>query len=237
MLQAEIALMLAVAGLYLYDSAFLLYGNEGVVSATGRNGWAVRFGSAIQLCGRNLFIPSPLLAHRPIFRLMWKEEVSAAAVDRDWTERRALFEPLAPLVWGMLASLFVLLPLGLFTRLGDAMVLAAVALLYLNILALLGWLAFKRAAFGVTGRRLAALAFEALVCSPFALNLVRKISAEMSVHEDLIHAARRLQKAEDWDASRKQIIARIDEELDFDEGAESTRAIALKTLKEQLVRG
>ena len=227
--------MLAAVGLYLYDSALLLYRDEAVVSTVGRSGWAVRFASAVQLRRRYLFIPSPLTPHRPIFRLVWKPENGVAA-DRRWTERRALFQPLVPLVWGMLVSIFVLLPLALFFRLGDAMVLAVVTLLYLNILAILGWLALKRASYGLTRRRLAALAFEALACSPFALNLVRKISAEMPVDENLVDAARRLQKAKDWEASRRQILARIDEELDF-EHEESRRASALKALKAELARG
>jgi hypothetical protein len=235
MLEAEVALMLIAAGLYLYDSALLLYGDEGVICAVGGNGWAVRFGSGIRIRGRDLFIPSPLLPHRPLFRLVWNTEGRGVAAEARWTERRALFKPLAPFVWGILGSLFVLLPLGLFSRLGDAMVLAAVAVLYLNIVVLLGWLALKRAMFGVTRARLARLAFEALICSPLALNLVRKISAEMPVDEDLVHAARRLQTAEDWQASRKEIIARIEEELDF-AAEESRHAAALKTLKEELAR-
>jgi hypothetical protein len=235
-LQAEVALMLIAAGLYLYDSALLLYSDEGLMLAVGRKGWAVHCGSDLQIRGRNLFIPSPLLPHRPIFRLAWKANPSGTAADRAWTERTALFAPLAPFVWGMLLSMFVLLPLGLFSRLGDPMVLAAIAFLYLNILALLGWFVLKRAHFGLTRWRLATLAFESLVCSPFALNLVRKVSAEMPVAEDLVEAARRLQRAEYWEASRKQIIARIDEELDF-EDEESRRSTALKMLKEELARG
>jgi hypothetical protein len=233
--EAEVGLMLAAAGLYLYDSALLLYRDEGVVSTVGRAGWAVRFGSGIQIRGRYLFMPSPLMPHRAIFRLVWKPETTVAA-DRRWTERRTLFEPLMPLVWGMLVSIFVLVPAVLFLRLGDAMLLAAIAFLYLNILVLLGWIALKRASFGLTGRRFAALAFEALVCSPFALNLVRKISAEMPVEENLVDAAKRLQKTHDWEASRRQIVARIDEELDF-EDEESGRASALKMLRAELARG
>ena len=233
--EAEAGLMLAAAGLYLYDSALLLYRDEGVASTAGRAGWTVRFGSGIQIRGRYLFVPSPLMPHRPVFRLVWKPEPAAAA-DRRWTERRTLFEPLMPLVLGMLVSIFVLVPAGLFLRLGDTMLLAAFAFLYLNILALLGWVALKRASFGLTGRRFAVLAFEALVCSPFALNIVRKISAEMPVEENLVDAARRLQKAHDWEVSRRQILARIDEELDF-EDEQSRRASALNLLKAELARG
>jgi hypothetical protein len=228
--------MLVAAGLYVYDSVLLLYGNEGVVSPSGRQNWTIHFGIGIQIRGKNLLVPSPLLPHRPLFRLVWNANAGVAGNEHEWTERRALFEPLAPLVWGMLVSLFVLLPIGLFSRFGEPMVLAAIALLYFNILAAVGWLILKRATFGITGRRLAMLAFEAVICSPFAVNLVRKLSAEMRVNEDLVDAARRLQKPEDWDASRRRIIARIDEELDF-EDQESGRASALKTLKNELAKG
>jgi hypothetical protein len=235
MLQAEFALMAAVLALYLYDSALLLYGDEAVVSASGRGGWSVRFGSKIQLRGKDLFLPSPLFPHRPIWRLAWRVRAGEPAGDLQWTARRALFAPLAPMIWGMAGAFFVLLPLGLFSRLGDEMVLAAVAVLYFNILALIGWLAWKRASFGVTRRRLAALAFEALVCSPFALNLVRKVSAEMPVDENLIDAARRLLRPQEWSASRAEILQRIGAELDFEEEG-SPRTRALEALRAELER-
>lgn len=234
-LQEEVALLLVAAGLYLYDSALLLYGDEGVIQPAGWRGWVVRFGSGIQIRGKNLFVPSPFLPHRPVFRLAWAPAGGAAFGDQAWTERRKLFQPLAPLVWGMWVSLFVLLPLGLFSSLGEQMVLGAIALLYLNILALLGWLAVKRNTFRIGAKRLAGLAFEALICSPFAVNLVRKVSAEMQIEEDLVHAARHLQKADDWHTSRKHIIGRIEEELDF-ENERTPRASALRTLKDELAR-
>jgi hypothetical protein len=235
-LQAELALVLVAAGLYLYDSAMLLHGDEGVVIGE-RKRWAVKFGSGILIRGRNLFLPSPLLPHQPIFRLVWRAERPAEpSSGQAWGERRRLFAPFAPLVWGMFVSIFVLLPIGLFTRLGEAMVLAAIALLYLNIVALLCWLALRRGALGLSRARLAMLSFESLVCSPFALNLVRKISAAMPVEDDLIRVARRLQSVDDWALSRAQVIARIDEELDF-EALESKRAGALKALKAELGKG
>jgi hypothetical protein len=166
-----------------------------------------------------------------MFRLAWN--VESAAADQTWDQRRAVFRPLMPLTWGMTLALFVLLPLGLFTRLGEPMLLAAIAVIYANILAALGWLAFKRTAFGLSRKQLGKLAFESLICSPFALNLIRKISLAMPVAEDLVHAARRLLAPEDWSACRTELIAKVDDRLlDYDEG--SAEAKALRTYRQTL---
>lgn len=234
MLQEEILLFACAAGLYLYDSALLLYYNEGVVMPRADGRWAVRFGSTVRMRGRELFVPSPFLPHRTVFRLAWELGEAKAGGDPKWTERRDSFRPLEPLVWGMALALFVLLPLALFMHLGDGALLMAIALLYLNILAAVGWLAYKRASFGLTGRRLLSLAFEAIVCAPFALNLIRKLSSEIPVGEDLVHAARRLQSPRDWEESRRAFVARIEEELESEEEA-SARARALQAHRQKLL--
>lgn len=225
--------MAIAIGLYLYDSALLLYGNEGVVTTQGGSGWRVAFGSAIELRGKALFVPAPLFPHRPVFRLAWNF-AGAGGGDPGWTARRALLAPLAPAIWVMAAALFVLLPLGLFTRLGESMLLAALALLYGGVIGALAWLAFRRARLDLAPRRLAQLAFEALLCPPFALNLVRKLSAEFSVEEDLVGAARRLLRAPDWEAARGAFLARLDEELEQEEGNEA-RLAALKRCRQRLL--
>jgi len=226
--------MACAVGLYLVDSALLLYGNEGIVTTRGSTGWRVAFGSGIQLRGKDLFVPSPFFPHRPVFRLTWAFAGTGSAADRGWTGQRALLKQLAPLIWGMAAALFVLLPLGLFTRLGDRMLLAALVLLYASLVAALAWLAFKRARMNMTPRRLAHLVFEALLCPPFALNLVRKISSELPVGEDLVGAARRLLRAQDWEAVRGAFVARVDEELEMAED-DAARVAQLQRYRQKLL--
>lgn len=229
--------MACAVALYLYDSSLLLYANEGIVTTRGGSGWRVAFGSGIELRGKDLFVPAPLFPHRPVFRLTW--DVAAAgrgAADAGWTAQRALLKPLALPIWGMAAALFALLPLGLFTRLGDRMLLAALVVLYASVLAALGWLAFTRARIHLAPRRLAHLAFEALVCPPFALNLARKISAEVPVEEDLVSAARRLLPAEDWAVARGAFLARADEEIELGQD-DAARVAALQRFRRRLLDG
>jgi hypothetical protein len=234
LLEAEVLLMALAIGLYLYDSTVLLYFDEGIVLRAGR-GWLVRFGSSnVRLMGKDLFLPNPLLPHRPLYRLSWRIPALPSGADGDWAARRALFRGLAPMIWGVALAFFVLLPAGLFSRLGVPLLLAALALLYLSILAASCWLAFHRASLRLPAKTLVLLAFECVVCPPFALNLVRKVSLAMPVAEDLAVAARTLQAPADWDATRLELIKRLEEEIDGEE-EHSERAALLARSKRRLM--
>jgi hypothetical protein len=152
-----------------------------------------------------------------------------------WEARRDLFKPLAPLVWAMACALFVLLPLGFFSVLGERVLLLALAVLYLGIAGALCWLGRKRTQLGFSRSRLAVLAFELLVCPPFAVNVIRRVAAEMPLGSDLMSAARQLQDPAGWSATREQLIARLEEQIDA-EDENSERAAALKDSRRKLMQ-
>lgn len=232
--QAEAALMLVALGLYLYDSALLLHINEGVISPRRGGRWRLRFGSShLSFRGKELYLPSPFLPHRPGFRLLWHLRPGAMDASAAWEARRKLFRPVAPLVWAMGCALFVLLPLGLFSFFGDWILLLAVGVLYAGIAGALLWLGMKRKELGLSARRLGSLAFELVACPPFAVNVVRRLSVEMPLDADLLAAARQLQGPEDWEATRGELIARLDEQIDA-EDEDSERSALLKASRKRL---
>lgn len=226
--------MVAVIGLYLYDSAQLLYCNEAVLIPAGKRGWIAGFGSDnFGVMGKELYIPNPFRMHRPLFRLSWKFE-SSDEVFEPWEPHRGVLSPLAPLVWSMAISLFILLPLGLFTRFGDLILLLALVLLFSSILVALVWLWFHRRDFHLSDKRLAGLAFESLICPPFAINLIRHVAVAMPIHEDFISAARRLQKSSDWAQTRNELISRLTNEIEC-EDAGSERYSLLQARRQILI--
>ncbi len=215
-LSAEVLLMLAIVGLYVYDSTLLLYCNEGVLLPKGKNDWAVNFGSGnVGVLGKELYVPSPLLFHRPLFRLSWEFEGNTLTEMVDLPRHE--FAALAPMVWSIALALFVLLPLGFFTRLGDSALLPALLLIFGNIVFSLVWVWLNRAKFNLSNKKFASLAFESLICPPFALNIVRHLSLNIPVSEDLVSAAHRLQQAESWNQTRLTLLARLDSEIDSEE--------------------
>jgi hypothetical protein len=233
-LQAELLLIAGAVGLYLYDSALLLYFDEGILTPAGRGRWRVKFATdKLRLMGKGLFLPNPLALHRPLFRLSWRFPSPPSRVDAQWMARRSLFRPLAPAVWAMTLALFVLLPLGLF-RLGHQALLLAGVLLYASIAAALLWTGLHRARLGLSAGRFAALAFESLACPPFALNLVRRISSAMPIDEDLVRVARALQAPQDWQAARGEFVARLDLEIDCEEEGSARLPVLMQSRRELL---
>ena len=232
-LQEEVLLMILVVALYLYDSMMLLYCNEGVLIPAGK-GWKVRFGfREPRISGKELFIPAPWLPHRPMFRLAWRfEGNSAQAGMEDWHARRTAPLPMAALVWSMTAALFLMLPLGFFTRLGHGMLIVAVVLLYLSIVSMLAYVWLHRNEMNLTKKRVGKLAFEYLTCPPFALNVVRTLSSNQKVGEDLVTAAHRLQEPDRWAATRQKLTLRLDEEIELEEeGTERMAGLRAQRLK------
>lgn len=223
----EFLLMAGVLVLYIYDSMLLLYCNEGILSPAGKNGWTVHFGSNyFPMFGKEPFVPNPFLLHRPLFRLSWQFEGQHHT--EKWTPQNQAFSVLVPMVWIMMASLFIILPLGLFTRLGDNMIVVALVVFYSTVIVALLWVWRKRSIFRCSEKRFAGLAFESVICPPFALNLVRHLSANIPVPEDLVCATRRLQRPSDWLVSRAEFLARIEHEIEWEEEDSGRRIILIE---------
>lgn len=229
-LHAEALLVAAMLGLYLYDSAQLLYSNEGVLAATLGGRWSLHFGAEhYTLRGKQPFLPNPLLPHRPVFLMHWKQQVlPASGAPQRWTPPAfGPYKVLAPLIWLMALALFGLVPAGLFSRFGNNAIAAGILLFYAGALLALAIVWFKRHALQLTPRQVGALAFESLTCPPFALNLTRHISWKTRPSEELVSASRRLLRKADWSATLPAVIKRIDNAIAYeDEGTPRARTLA-----------
>ena len=234
-MQDATLLMALVTGLYLYDSALLLYRNEGILRPDSNGNWAVQFGfDDTRILGKDIYIPNPFLPHRPLFRLSWAFAGAAGEAGENWAADREAFAALAPMVWGVAIALFVCLPLGFFTPLADKMLVSGIVLLYLSIFAALLWVWLHRQVLHVSEKRFAGIAFECVVCPPFALNLIRGISLKIPVGEDLVHASRRLQNPGEWRATCDRFLKRLDEEMEGEE-LDSDRMKAMQAHRRTLI--
>ena len=237
---AEVLLVAAMAGLYLYDSARLMHLNEGVLAATLGGRWSLHFGTEnFTLWGKEPFVPNPLLPHRPLFPLHWKQQlVPAIPPARRWIPPPfGPYKVLAPLVWLMALALFGLIPAGLFSRFGNQSIAAGILLFYTTALLALAYIWFKRSALLLTPRQVGALAFESLTCPPFALNIVRHISWQATPSEELLSAARRLLRKDDWTTALPAVIKRVANAIAWEnEGTARAQALAayLAALRQEL---
>ena len=224
----ETQLMAIAIALYIFDSSLLLYANEGVLIAGPKGKWhAIQGSDEFMLMGRSLYVTNLLAPHQPAFRLVWMfDEPNEKAPSTEWPDWAGKLRSVAPFTIGAGAALYVLLPLGLFTRLGTPVVFAAVAALYLNIILALCWLYPQRSAIHLRGKQFAALVFECIACPPFAVNLVRRVSLAQTISEQFPVAAQRLLDADDWADVRTRCAPRIDDEIDAEpEGSQRAQAL------------
>jgi hypothetical protein len=204
---------LGALAFYLFDSLLMLYGDEALLVATGRSGWQCTGGSSWLLAGRRVALPNPFLPWQPLWRLVHRPEPRGVP-GRDDDARRAratlatlrvALRPLGVLVtllqWLMLPGLaLVLLLLGT----GNAL-LVMLALIYALVLASGAVVIVCRSQLQLARGAAWALAAEGLLCPPFAINLVRKVTLRRPLRDDAIGLATALGGALAGDVMRAQL--------------------------------
>lgn len=215
-------LMAGIVALYLYDSALLLFHNEIVLEAR-RSGYLVSGGTAMEFRGRHLFLPNPLCPHRPLIRLSWSvdEPHDGGAQPIRWRRIKLALSVIAPWTWMLSGLFFVGLP-GVLWFGTDALLLGWLVLTYLTILAMLGQVWVYRKALNLSGRDIAALGFDVLLCAPFAINMVRKISLRQAHSAGFYAFASSTLSAAENAVLCEILRGRIQTSLDFQEPSSST---------------
>lgn len=169
-------LMGGVVGLYLYDSILMLCHNE-IALEKKIGGYIVFSGGMLELGGRHLFLPNPCCPHRTIMRLSWPDNgLLGEQVQRMQKSRvELILSIIAPWTWGLFGLFFLALPSALWIG-TSAVLLGWLVLTYLVIVAMLTQVCRYRRGLNLSARAVVGLALDALLCAPFAMNIVRKIS-------------------------------------------------------------
>ncbi|MGY1519030.1 hypothetical protein [Luteimonas sp. A482] len=211
LLEAEVLLAVALVALYLQDSALLLHFDEVLVEGDDR-GWRVSTGTGLELRGRFLSIPNPLLPMRTRLRASWLHTGVLAAETPAELARYARM--LWPVRLGCTLTGVVLLGVIPWLLLGPRdplQLLAALAATWLLIIGMLAYLALRRVTVQISRRQLGGLAMEALLCPPHAINLYRQLCSMRGFRGDPVaFAASQLP-----DRERQRLQASIDARLDL----------------------
>ncbi len=222
--------MLLALALYAYDAVLFLERTQAVV-VRDRQGWRASFGlRSWTIGGREPWFPNPLKGHRPAYVVNWPmlaEPQTSAAVQLDETLD---FKIIGSCVLLSTFCLFVLLPLGLFTRAGSVLTLFVIALMTVSTGVAVGVAARHKERLRLSQGKLWSLAIECLLCPPFSLNLVRRICALQAIDEEIEPIAARLFTRAAQQQMHEECLLRVDEALAlFDE--DSAEHALLKTTR------
>lgn len=245
-LSFEILLIIGILGFYLYDSAMMLYSNE-LIFASDKNHWRYRSADGHwQMLSRNLYLPHPLRPGRALFRVCWHSTGAQANLANDAPGESSNLPDLAPaeliqslrplqyMTTGLLASMLVGFPVVLIVFATGLELLVLMATSYIIIIAMLIYVYRKRTSLQLTTSSFLKLAFDALVCPPFALNTTRKITLNYPLTHDAIAFAKQHFDATTFSAMIDTICQRVDTAIAYeDEG--STKVKGLLEYRNRLV--
>lgn len=225
-------LLLGVAGMYVYDATLLLFHNE-VVFFERRDGrWSFSIGSDFELAGRHIYVPALFAPTRALLRLRW----SSQQAPRSPTPLRGLH------AWrvGMAATAVPVLLVALLFAVMPVVLAGHVYGLLAWMVALYGaigaavWRVWRlRKVTGLGPKVFSGMASDALLCAPYALNLVRKQGMRAADRFDLVSVAHALLDADERARLRDAIHLRLQRQMDI-EDAGSERHVQLQTYLKQI---
>ncbi len=218
MLSFELLLFCGVLVFYLFDSSMLLYLNELVFIRSSKNWDFACPGNCWLLLGKRLYIPNPLRPDVAIFRVYWIDlNQRTCKVEQSLDAYFSALVPLRHMIVMLLILLLALLPLVLIIFGSGAQLLWVYGAVYLNILLILYYVYRHKKTLKISNRKYLEWSFECLVCAPFALNLLRKITLHRSLFGDPIEFADKSFDQKKFDVLVDIVSKRIDQMLDFED--------------------
>jgi hypothetical protein len=187
MISSEVEVTLLIIALYASTCVTFVYANEGVLQRVFRGVRLRVADDRVRIAGRSPVWLNPFTPMFPAFRGKWGQVEAIAAAPGLATRVPEVMDAsavLAPYVFAVFLYAVVGIPVALLL-VGAAKALPIVGLAYLAAMVLVVRLWFLRDRFGLDDRKFALLAFESVVCLPFAAGVVRRLSLMLPLTEDL----------------------------------------------------
>jgi hypothetical protein len=233
MLSFQVWLPVGAIGLYLFDSALLLYSNE-LLFLRRRGGWSFVESSSLLLAGRRICLPNPFMPATPQFRVRWSEH-DTRTEQEDGGDLERFCKALRPVQYLVAALLviMIILPVELLLYGTGIELLVVMAAFYLVVIAALGCVLARRHDLRLSGRAFLALAFDALACAPFAIKLVRKVCMRRGLAGSAISFARETFDPAVFPGLIQAVIARVSGEQQREYG-QTARWSELESYRKEL---
>ncbi|ENV10261.1 hypothetical protein F966_01436 [Acinetobacter higginsii] len=185
----DLLIIIGIVGFYIYDSAYLYFYNEfNIHKGLGSTFKSQLISRQFNVFHKYLFIPNLFLSHQLLFKCAWKiEDPEPVVHTHDIVHLKNISQTLKPLQWVNIL-IFVLtiavLPCLIAFKAGYLAVAISLVVIYsLNLISIL-FVIVKRGKLQLSWLKIIQLLLDALLCPPFALNLLRKISLNYHAKTD-----------------------------------------------------
>jgi|TARA_B100000929_G_scaffold232346_1_gene188830 hypothetical protein len=179
----EVLLVLGIIGFYFYDAFMLLSLNELILLKSSKS-WSYKFPTlGFQLLRKFPFVPNLLTPNVALFKVMWPtkdDHLDLKALD-------VFIKSLIPIQITEIILFFLILiclPIVAFIYGSGVKLLIVFSAVYVLIVGALIYIFTQKNNLQLTNNKFVSIAFESIVCPPFALNMVRKITLNYSIPTD-----------------------------------------------------
>lgn len=228
----EWQLCLGIVAFYLFDSSKLLYRDEVMFTRSGGR-WRFHLpGDRWLLLGRSLYVANPLTPYAAMVRARWHPELSPDSGNGSTNMHATRLLAVRCLATALLVVTVIALPASL-SYFGSPGSLAVLVFVYILIVALLIGIHRHRGTLGLTSRQFWALASDALLCAPFAINAFRKLTLQTISPRDALVFATEVLDDEQLRIFVTALIDRLDADLRFHDD-DDPQAATLAACRRQL---
>jgi hypothetical protein len=213
MIEIEYLIILGLVGFYLYDSAKICFYNEIYIL----KGFSTRFTVQMQhnrlsIFKKFLMIPPPLFPQYLCFKLCWqvnnvKDDHAMMQNEIEHiTHLQRILKPLQFLVYLNAIVMLVLLPVALFKQWSYLILAILMLVIYVLNIINISYIFLQRKHLQLSNLKFTHLLVDALICPPFALNMLQKISLSYDFKTDAMLLAQHLLQVEEFQALLSQTI-------------------------------
>ncbi|KKW75972.1 hypothetical protein AAV96_15335 [Acinetobacter sp. AG1] len=185
----DILIVIGIVGFYIYDSAQLYFYNEFNITKGIRPIFNFQHISKTLNCfNKYLVIPNLFLSHQLIFKCAWKIKNISSPTHLDSEDNiKIISKTLRPLQFLNILLFWLtigILPILIIFKFGYIALTITVSLIYLlNVFSII-FVITKRKVLQLSWSKVMQLLLDILLCPPFALNLLRKISLNYNIETE-----------------------------------------------------
>ena len=179
----EYLLWLGIALFYIYDSVELVYFNN-IYIVKGLKSWShIIPNPFFTIFNKIVFIPNPLTPHCLYFKFSFpsNEDRISPMESKDVNAFNKAIYNIQTLTLYQLILLIVVFPIMLINYNYGPLLLGIMVLIYMNIIIILALIYINKKQFKISQKQFITYLFESILCPPFSLNILRKISKNYEI--------------------------------------------------------
>ncbi|MCE1270358.1 MAG: hypothetical protein LWW88_02115 [Acinetobacter sp.] len=185
----DILIVIGIVGFYIYDSAHLYFYNEFNITKGIRPIFNFQhISKMLNFFNKYLVIPNLFLSHQLIFKCAWKIKNISSPTHLDSEGNiKIISKTLQPLQFLNILLFWLtigILPILIIFKFGYIALTITLSLIYLLNLVSIIFVIIKRKVLQLSWSKVMQLLLDILLCPPFALNLLRKISLNYNIETE-----------------------------------------------------